>query len=83
MQSINTTMSNYSIKTADMNKLILHIHNYTSAPTSNGSTVYRELWNFYASKRFSLLKFDNFIHKRKSLDRFFMSLTSIGEKKPI
>lgn len=41
------------------------------------------LWSHYTKHRCALVRMDNYIHKRKTLDRFFASMQSKGEEKPV
>lgn len=42
-----------------------------------------DLWNHYTQKHWGLLRMDNYIHKRKTLDKFFSSMWKTGEENPI
>eukprot|EP00960_Hanusia_phi_P059891 764319-Hanusia_phi.AAC.2 len=44
---------------------------------------YDAYWDHALQRRHSLLRMDNFIHKKKAIDRFFNALCQKGERKPI
>ena len=78
---LQTYMSHYSSKTSDLNKFTEFVSRYMS--DYNGTNVYRAMWDHYSQRRCSMLRMDNYIHKRKTLDNFFMSLTPVGAQKPV